>query len=434
MHPTSPFSPSFGTRPPVLVGRAPVVDRLTAALAAGPSDPDFTLLVTGIRGSGKTVFLAEARRAAAAMGWGVIEVETPGDGGLSDRVLDAALSPDAVGRRRFRRGPRLSGLQAFGVGVDWETQPTGPSRALKPVLTELGSQMARRGRGILITADELHAAQAVEIRSFALTLQSVTRVNGHPVAFLGAGLPELIDKIDKDRGMTFFQRCARAGIGLLSDDEVRTAIDEPIRRWDGSIDDDALQSAVGAAGGYPFKVQLIGHHAWRRAAPEKRIRRVDVEEAANIADRVMGEQLFTPLWAGMSPVDRAVVEAMALDEESSSLRDLARRIGADSSYLSTYVGRLAAAGVADRPAPGRVGFVHDAMRDWVRARRVDQGGGPDAEATGSGHARRSPLLSDVIRSEYIKDPSVSNAAIGRSVGASRSYVGKVLSEMRRQSA
>ena len=46
---TNPFSPSFGTAPPVLAGRDHILEEVDAALDAGPSHPGYTLLGGGQR-------------------------------------------------------------------------------------------------------------------------------------------------------------------------------------------------------------------------------------------------------------------------------------------------------------------------------------------------------------------------------------------------
>ena len=53
----NPFSPSFGTSPPVLAGRDAIFDSVGDAHATGPTHPDYTALFIGVRGAGKTVML-----------------------------------------------------------------------------------------------------------------------------------------------------------------------------------------------------------------------------------------------------------------------------------------------------------------------------------------------------------------------------------------
>lgn len=76
---TNPFTPSFGTSPPLLVGREEELRLVVDALEHGVGDPYRAVKVTGLRGSGKTVFLNHVEDAARSRGWHVLsETARPG--------------------------------------------------------------------------------------------------------------------------------------------------------------------------------------------------------------------------------------------------------------------------------------------------------------------------------------------------------------------
>lgn len=53
----NPFTPTFGTSPPLLVGRDTDLDDFREGLRGGPGSPERATLVTGLCGTGKTVML-----------------------------------------------------------------------------------------------------------------------------------------------------------------------------------------------------------------------------------------------------------------------------------------------------------------------------------------------------------------------------------------
>ncbi len=65
----NPFAPSFGISPPVLAGRGDVLDGIGDALTTGPTHPDYTMLLVGVRGAGKTVTLNAVEELARHRGW-----------------------------------------------------------------------------------------------------------------------------------------------------------------------------------------------------------------------------------------------------------------------------------------------------------------------------------------------------------------------------
>lgn len=49
----NPFSPTFGTAPHILVGRADVLDEIRDTFGDGPHSPTRAVLFTGARGSAR---------------------------------------------------------------------------------------------------------------------------------------------------------------------------------------------------------------------------------------------------------------------------------------------------------------------------------------------------------------------------------------------
>ena len=88
----NPFTPTFGTSPPLLVGRDPLIEEFADALEDGPGAPGRATLYTGARGSGKTVLLNEVEDRAQAAGWLVVsETATPGSSTASPVRLSPAF-------------------------------------------------------------------------------------------------------------------------------------------------------------------------------------------------------------------------------------------------------------------------------------------------------------------------------------------------------
>lgn len=365
----NPFLPTFGTSPPVLAGRDDVVGRFGRAFERGPAHPDFTMLVTGVRGSGKTVLLNEAEDEALRRGWRVISMSA------SVRDLCRLIRNAALEHLRHADGDdpprRISSMSVMGVGVTWTPQPSGvPVEIdLRSALTSLAVQAAESETGLLITVDELHAVALAEATEFAVTVQHVTRRELLPVAFIGAALPEIDETLLADRGMTFFQRCARARLAALRPDHTAAALREPIRRAGGHIDDEALEHLVAASGGHPFTIQLMGHHSWEMADLAGRINATAAIAGALEADHALLEQLVKPIWSGLSQMDRAFLHAMSPDETDSHINQIAQRIGRSASYAQSYRRRLLDAGAIEAAGRGRVRYSYPQMRPWLRSQQ-----------------------------------------------------------------
>ena len=119
--------------------------------------------------------------------------------------------------------------------------------------------LAEHDTGLLITIDEIHYRQIDELREFGATIQHAFR-DSRNVAFAAAGLPSAVSTVLNDHVLTFLRRAERYNLGRVSLSDVEEAIREPIEANGREIDTVACAEAAQATSGYPFLIQLIGHH------------------------------------------------------------------------------------------------------------------------------------------------------------------------------
>src|SRR5215212_2176448 len=87
----NPYAPGAGQRPPELAGRDAELSAFDVVLERiGAGRPERSLVLTGLRGVGKTVLLNQLRSAAISRGWGTGKIEARPEQSLR-RPLSAAL-------------------------------------------------------------------------------------------------------------------------------------------------------------------------------------------------------------------------------------------------------------------------------------------------------------------------------------------------------
>jgi hypothetical protein len=87
----NPYAPGAGQRPPELAGRTKQLDAFDVVLERiARGRPERSVVLTGLRGVGKTVLLNQLRSAAISRGWGTGKIEARPDQGLR-RPLSSAL-------------------------------------------------------------------------------------------------------------------------------------------------------------------------------------------------------------------------------------------------------------------------------------------------------------------------------------------------------
>jgi len=362
----NPFTPTFGSPPPLLAGREELIELFAEALDDGPGSAGRATLYTGARGAGKTVLLNEVEDTARERGWLVVaETATPGFlTRLADDHLPRLLAehdPEALKRR----------LSGFGLpanlgSLDWQTierhTRTLSFRSKIELLTDL---LAANETGLLITLDELHYRQANELREFGTVVQHAFREQ-RQLAFAGAALPAAIDELLNDEVLTFMRRADRHHVGAVADAAVREAIAEPIATHGKSIVSDALDVMVAATEGYPFFIQLVGDQVWRKAGTASEITLATALEGIVAARRRLGQLVHAPALAEASDVDKSFLIAMAQDDGPSLLGDIAERLKVNSNYAGQYRLRLIALELIAPAGYGRVRFALPYLRDYLR--------------------------------------------------------------------
>ena len=373
----NPFTPTFGTSPPVVGGRDHLIAEIGAALETGPTHPAYTTLVTGERGMGKTVLLNEIEDMAHERGWRVIDA-TATDGAFIEELIEGGL--ELLEELRPEHG-KLIGAHArvlgIGGGAGWSASARRDesvrNTAARAVLRELATHFSDTGNGLLITVDELHTADIAETRRFGAVIQKIARRGQQPVAFVGAGLPRLLTDLMIGDAATFLQRCHRLEVGPLSITETKEVLAETFRLGGSHIAGDVLHAAAKAGNGYPYMTQLVGYEIWNATRnPAGGIDAASAAEGIAAAQRVSADIFVVPVLDALSERDRDFLTAMLADQTETAVSDIAKRTGMSAKQVSVYRSRLIRRNIVVSRRYGYVAFAHPVTSQWLRSKLVEE--------------------------------------------------------------
>ena len=352
----NPFKPTSGKNPPAFIGREDVIEEFLEGIENGPGAPGRLMRIAGMRGMGKTVLLNEIGARARELGWAVID-ETASEG-FCDRILATALPSRRVSR--VEASPSLLGVSLGSVELD---------HAALSLRQALAGLIRRRGRGVLITLDEVQDASLDEMRALAVAVQHLIRED-RDVAFAFAGLPSMIESIVNGRTLTFLRRAVPFDLGPVDSDEVALSLGQTMRASGLSIDDATCQQLAAAAQGYPFMIQLVGYHTWQMAhrlgitCIDEKIAGMGVRRARERFDATVIE----PVLQRLSGSAISYLLAMAIDEGAPSESGaVAARLGKTAQQVSTCRARLIRDDVIEARSWGKVSFAIPHMADYLNA-------------------------------------------------------------------
>lgn len=211
---TNPYTPNAGAEPQAIVGRDDQLasfDILLRRLQAGRTEQ--SMIVTGLRGVGKTVLLGQFRAKARRRDWVVIELEVSkhddlrfrGDLASRMRTVLLELSPKAKWTSRLRRAAAV--LASFNLSLD----PSGTFTAgfdvapaegladhgdlgmdISDLLVAMGDAAQDVGTGVVLLFDEVQFLQRSQLEALIGALHKVVQ-RRLPITLVAAGLPQIAE-------------------------------------------------------------------------------------------------------------------------------------------------------------------------------------------------------------------------------------------------
>ncbi len=314
----NPYRPGFNQPPVELAGRTEILAAAREALDVAALDgrTPRPLLLVGTRGVGKTVVLGEiAELAAQVHSWPTVAVEVRPNGRFVDRLiarLDAvvALFDQAPPGRRLRLESATLRAGALGIGGEVNLVPNARANragGLEPALAAACAAASARGGGLVLAIDELQLANRDELAELTATLQEHV-ADGWPLAVVAAGLPKLREP---RRSVTYLERGEWHELGLLGPRATRQALTVPAEQAGRPFAEAAADRLGAASGGYPYAIQVFGHHAWRASADAAQISDAHAERAVEAAHADLAGGLYAARWSDASPVEHGYLKALA---------------------------------------------------------------------------------------------------------------------------
>lgn len=377
----NPYTPDMGARPPFLAGRDPELayfDEMLSQLEAGGTQRH--LVLTGLRGVGKTVLLNEFEARCEAAGWPGETRELAQDsriGHVVARVARKALMEMSVAKRAgdaVRRG--LGALRAFTLTLgditfrfDVEAlagvADSGDlAEDLRDLLVEVGNAAKASGTGFALILDEMQNLSKVDLEALIVGLHRAKQKT-LPVALVGAGLPLLPDltgeaKSYAERGFEFRK------IGALGNAPAAAALEEPVRGQGVEWSPDAVARVIALAEGYPYFLQEYGREIWKL----RRGGRIDTEcvrAAEPIVVEYLNDNFFSQRIGKLPDAERRYMSAIAsLGDGAQRSGEIAASLGKTPQELSVVRDKLIKAGLLYAPRRGAVDFTVPRCARYLR--------------------------------------------------------------------
>jgi hypothetical protein len=396
----NPYAPGAGQRPPELAGRDNELAAFDVLLErVARARPERSVMLTGLRGVGKTVLLNAMRGAAVRRGWGTGKLEARPDQPLR-HPLAAALHLAVRELARPNRGEAehvLGVLKAFAQresrtasgkapklrdrwqpGID---VPVVTGRAdsgdieidLVELFTDVSGLAGDTGHGVALFIDELQDLMPDDVSALCAACHEVSQ-QGLPLVVVGAGLPHLPAVLSASK--SYSERLFRyARIDRLDRAAADAALQRPAQEEHAAFDDAALDAMYAATGGYPYFVQAYGKVAWD-VAPRSPITAADIAVAVPEAQAELAVGFFGSRYERATPAEREYLRAMAevadpdAPDQPVATSAVAESVGRPPQSLSPARDGLLKKGLVYSGQRGKIAFTVPHFGFYLRQQEV----------------------------------------------------------------
>ncbi|GHU17959.1 ATPase [Betaproteobacteria bacterium] len=391
----NPFRPGAGHRPPYLAGRTSEQDEMKSHLAQNVVTQN--IILTGLRGVGKTVLLETFRPIALNAGWlwagaDLSESASVTEETLSTRIIaDIALVTSAfvVNEKKqfpigFTQSERVI-RQPLGYETLrslYENTPGLVSDKLKTVLEFVWSILPQTAdiKGVVFAYDEAqnlsdHAHQNQYPLSLILEVFQSLQRKQIPFLLVLTGLPTLFPKLVEAR--TYAERMFHIMfLKQLNASASREAIVKPIEdaKCPIKFTDSTVDSIVNISGGYPYFIQYICkevYDVWIAKISTGKIPSIPTDDIV----RKLDTDFFQGRWARVTDRQRELLQVIATldtcDEEftvqeivNASKNTLSKGFGA--SHVNQMLGSLADSGLVFKNRLGKYSLAVPLLAQFIR--------------------------------------------------------------------
>ncbi len=327
---SNPYTVSFGKKPKQFIDRSLSTNNiLDMFLADEPSNQ--TYIITGVRGSGKTVLLADiVKQIKNEPNWIVIDLDAKDKDMLTTAVAELYDNE----------------------GIYQSTNDCGIKITDKRIaLRKLFEIVKKKNQRVLFTIDEV--ANTESIQEFISQFQILYR-NENPIFLLMTGLYENINKIQDSESLTFLYRAPKEELTPLNFTGMTSSYQHVL-----NIPEDKALEMAKKTNGYPFAFQLLGYYTW-----EKLNQNNELDIMTNYRVK-LEEYSYKKIWSETSRMEKKILIAMAINT-TNRVNEIQELTNLKNNKFSVYRQRLLNKGILYTEGYGELWFTLPYFAEFVK--------------------------------------------------------------------
>ena len=313
----NPFTLMYGKTPYSLINRSNSFDEIIDTFES-KTPYTMSFLITGIRGSGKTVLLRTiSKKLKETDDWIVIDV--------NPQKIISALPEKLYYEGNIKKLYSEWNLSISVHGISLSIKKEKPIESNELVFEKLLKKASDSNKKILITIDEVEPTE--EVKYFANFYQSMVGKD-YKIYLLMTGLKENISALISAKSTSFLSRCPRVELEPLDLRDISRSYKEIFK-----IDVDKAIELAKITNGYAFAYQVLGYYLFESN------NYVINENLMNKFDNYLEKNGYDFIWKTLTTKEKELCYAIA-SAKDNNINDIKDISTFNESNFNNYKRRL----------------------------------------------------------------------------------------------
>lgn len=330
MSKSNPFTTNFGLEPENIIHRVEQENRIIESFSREkPSES--TYVITGQRGTGKTVLLSTVYNYFAKKDDFVVV-----DPGPKDHIIENIVSmiyENGRVKKLFTKAEFNFSFQGIGISLKGET----PVTSAYALLCKMLEYLKKKGKKLLVTIDEVDNGE--DMRHFIQAYQALLRQN-YPIFLLMTGLYSNVHKLEDDKSLTFLYRAPKIPLGPLSLPSIAARYSQHL-----GTDLEKSKELAELTCGYAYAYQVLGYLLYEKG---------DATVSKDILsqyDQYLFDFVYSKIYSELTVKEKEIISCFKTSLPLST-GEICRLIDRSPAYLSSYRDNFLKSGILISPNYG----------------------------------------------------------------------------------
>ena len=292
----NPFSLTFGKEPKTIISNSSIFDEIKDKfLSLNPSST--TTLITGVRGSGKTVLLTRLCKYFDEIDDLVVVELNPETDMLE--YLASSIYEKCKYKYKFVKKDFSFSFKGISITLSGEN----PISNVITLLEKMFEVLIKKNKKVLICVDDVSNNQ--NVKTFVQQYQIFIRKD-YPLFLLMTGLYENVRNLQNEKSLTFLYRAPQINIGSLSLMSIAESFEDV---FEVSKEDAIILSKL--TNGYAFAYQVLGYVLF-----EQNKKKLDGNVLKEF-DRYLREYVYEKIYFDLPDKEKMIVNALSKIDDGS---------------------------------------------------------------------------------------------------------------------